>query len=723
MDIYKRLREHKWFLSGLVALGWVVVINHFPAGHIILGGDVLQPINLKEQFANFHYGWFAGRGSLFYGMFYLLDVLGVTSTAQLSWYLGIFLFCAYVSFALFCRLIFPHASKLIAAGMSLFYATNVYTLYIFTATWGFTGYQILYVFIPALTGLYMKAFETRKWSFAFLFLLTGFLASTSFSNPAFAVSLGIYFLLLTTTLFVFRFTSLDRDAMKRLIFLIVGSFLLNAYWLLPVAPQIRGGVEAISASSDIVLSESLAKTSNAIFDTLRLLPTHEQKIYYPYNFPYPSISWVKPGIALLAFIPFFIILVGLFRRKSAEQKTLYFIFFSLFVVFIALVARVRFPFDAFNLILFQLPGLNALRGWDKLAIYTPFILSVLLLGFFTAQQGKKYFKIALTSFGVVALLLALPFYAGGIQTELSYILSGNKKKDFTTASYSALVKIPDPYYAVADIFKEDQSGSKISMLPFSPGSSVGRVNLPQLKINGPHMGNGLYVKKYVELTEEYIPNWFFAKEFDRSEYDPQWITDLYGLIGIGYVFYHHDAKPKALEKFEPARKYLVDKGTLQPLAENEWFTLYRLDKQYLFPYAYANPDAMMLESRVDGLSEKVRDFRSRMTPLSYEHKNPRAIIISADAVASDAFVFLNERYDPLWQAKYVAPGGKRVALARNDDVKYANAWKTTTIDPQGKISIYYMPVRLLYIGEWVSGIALLCVVVGTVAVWRKKNNV
>lgn len=705
---------------GLAALSWAVIANLFPAGHIILGGDVLQPINMKEQYANFHYGWFSGRASIFYGIFYLLDVLGITSTAQLSWYLGIFLLGAYLSFWLFSRLIFSQTSQWIAAAMSLFYATNVYTLYIFTATWGFTSYQLLYVFIPALTGLYMQALRTKKTIFVFLFLLVMAVASTSFGNPAFALSLAIYFLLLTIALYVFRFADFDRDAMKRIMMLVFGAFLLNTYWILPLAPQVRGGVETVRTSSDIVLSEALAKTSNAIFDTMRLLTTYERKIYYPYNFPYPSVSWVKQWIALLAFVPFFVVLAGLFARKRAEHKPLHLIFFSLFVIFIALVARVRFPFDSFNNILFQLPGFNVLRGWDKMAIFTPFLLSTLLLGFFSMSQGKKYFRILFFGFGVVALLLTLPFYAGGIQTEMSYILAGNKKKDFNTADRSALVKIPDPYHAVADVFRKDPSDSKISMLPFSPGSSVGRVDLPKLKVNGPHMAHGLYTKKYVELTEEYIPQWFFGKEFDRSEYDPQWITDLYGLLGIEYVFYHYDAKPKALEKFEPARRYLEEKGILQTVEKNEWFTLYRLDKQYLFPYVYAAPDAIAVEPRVDGLSDKIWDFHSRMMPLRYERKNPQAIVVPTDALFPDAHVFLNEKHDVLWRAEYVSPDGKRVALTKDADVKYANAWKADDVDPRGKIDIYYIPARLLHMGTWISGIAFACVVCGAVWVSRRE---
>lgn len=722
MELYTWAKERRWFLLGLLILSWAVAINHFPAGHIILGGDVLQPINLDEKFKFLYYEWF-GRASVFYGLFYLLDVFGVTSTGQLSWYLAVFLFGSYVSFSLFCQLLFPGASKWITAGVSLFYATNVYTLYVFTSTWGFTGYQILYVFIPVLTGLYIKLLMTRRHDFMLLFLGTTFVASMSFGNPAFALSLVIYFFLLTGILFVSRLVQFDLDAVKRIIILIAGAFLLNVYWILPLVPQIQSGVEEVSVSSDIVLSEALAKTSNAIFDTIRLLATHEQKIYYPYNFPYPNFSWAKEGIGLLAFIPFLFILVGLFFKKSRKQKSLFFIFFSLFVIFIALVARMRFPFIPLNETLFQLPGYNVLRGWDKMAIFTPFLLSVLLLISFLAFQGKKFFWILCAGFGFSALLLALPFYVGGIQTELSYILSGNKKKDFNTASYSALVKIPEPYHAVANVFRNDTSDSKIAMLPFSPGSSIGRVNFPEWKVNGPHPAHALYSKKYVELNDYYFGKWIFAKEFEKGGYNPEWITDLFGLVGIEYIFYHHDAKPKSLEKFNSAKVYLEEKGIIQSLRENEWFTLYRLDTQYLFPYVYTNPNALLLEPIADGLSDKVRAFRDSIEPSQYERINPKEITVSTESFVANSYVFLNEKYDPLWRAEFVPfQGGTPVPLARNDSVKYANAWEVGDIDLQGKIFIYYMPIRLLRIGEWVSGLMLVYVVFSTILILKKNNE-
>lgn len=722
LKLYRYCAQHRWFLTGLLAIVWIVLVNRFPEGYIIVGGDVLQAINLREQYANLHFGWFSGRGSLFYGLFYLLESFGISATAQLSWYIGVFLLGAYLSFWTFARLIFPRASRMVTAGFSLFYAVNVYTLYIFTAPWGFTSYQILYVFIPALSGLYITALVTRQRRFTLLFLLVAAFASMSFINPAFAVSLTVYFLFLTLLMFIGRLVPFERQVLKRIAVLIVGALFLNAYWILPLVPQARSGIAELRDSTDIVLTESLVKTSNAIYDTLRLLQTYEQKIYYPYNFPYPDVAWMKYMIVALTFLPFWLVLGGTIRQRSKAERKVFILFFSLMVVFVALVARVRFPFDAINSFLFQLPGLNALRGWDKLAIYTPFLLSVLLLEFFVISSGKKYTRFLGRGFALVAFLLALPWYAGDIQTKLSYILANNKKKDFQDAKYSALVKIPEPYFSVADVFRTDPAESKISMLPFSPGSSVGRINLPKWKVNGPHPAQMLYAKPYVELNGYYLGSWIFAKEFDRREYDPRWITDLYGLLGIGYVFYHQDAKSDARERFEPARQYLEAQGFLRPVTENSSFILYRLAPDALFPYVYSGAESVAMEPTVKNLSERIRNFKQQVSAVSYTRSYPKEIVIESGALDPSSVLYLNERYDPLWRGEYLSSEGTRSSLAREDAVRYANAWDLAGVDPRGRVVLYYLPARLLSAGTLLSGATLVIVILSLASAHRKTQK-
>jgi hypothetical protein len=720
MAIRNFFRTYLWESSGLLLLLLVVFRNIFPEGYIILGGDILQPIRMAENFITIHYDAF-GRASLFYGIFYVLDKFSVSETAQISWYLGIFLIGSYISFLAFCAILFPASARVVRTLSALFYATNLYTLYVFTATWGYTSYQIIYIFIPALTGLYIKSIKNGAAVFIWSFFLVVFLASSSFGNPAFALSSGIYFLLLTIMLFCFHLVSPNKDTLKRIILLLLGSLLLNAYWILPLLPQVRSGVQEVFTSEVVNLTERLQKTSNAIFDTIRLMPTSEQSRYFPVNFPYFSLLWMKKIIVVLAFIPFFLVLIGFFQKRTQGEWRWYGMLFTLLLIFIALVARVRAPFELMNNFLFQLPGFNTLRGWDKLATFTPFLLSSLLFLLLIGVYGKKYSKFVLLGFLLLTVTLTLPFYAGGIQTKMSYILSTQKRKDFREAKQSAIVKIPDPYYSAAPVFQSDHGDYKLSMLPFSPGSSIGRVDFPIWKVNGPHPARFLYSKPYIELTEPYVPGWKFAEDFEKQQYDPQWITDLYGLIGVKYVFYHKDAKLKSVEKMEESRKYLEGLGAMKRVTDNEFFTLYQIDEKRVFPYVYlTNKQDVFLKSGPEGFSERVGGLREEVSSLNYKRQNPKEIVVSVEKLNGQSHIFLNEKYDSLWRAEYVSHDGKRVELERDEDVQYANSWRVKNDLSEGNIKMYYSPLRLFYAGQWVSGIMLLVVLAGTVSVLRKK---
>jgi hypothetical protein len=704
-----------------MAVTWCVFANIFPEGVVVLGGDVLQPMNFEKSWPEMHYEYL-GRVSLFYGVFFLLERLSVSESGQLSWYLGMFLFAAYLSFYGFAQLVFRRASDMMKTLVALLYATNIYTLYIFTATWGFTHYQILYVFIPVLTGLYIRALtEEKTYAFSRWFLLAVAFASVGFGNPAFALGLGIYFMVLTVGIFTVQVAQFDGATVKKMAAIALGAFLLNAYWILPLLPQVRSGVASVSASTDIVLSDSLRKTSAAFFDTIRLLQTHESELYYPRNFPYPSFEWMKDIIATLAFVPFFLVLAMLYKKREDDRR-IRFLFMGLFTVMAALVAHVRFPFDGINSIVFQLPGLNVLRGWDKLAIYMPFILSVLVLDVLMFWQRKRSANVVGVLFFFLTVLLALPFYVGGIQTKMSYILAGNSKKDFQTAGYSALVRIPKPYYDIGSLFERDREENKIARLPFSPGSSVGRINLPEWGVNGPSVENALYSKKYIEPNNVYFSDWMFAKDFEKSQSDPRWITDWYGLVGVKYVMWHKDAKREDIEAMSEAVKYLKARGDISVMTENKWFTLYRIDDASVFPYVYGNSGDTTLYPMVAGMSEKVGELRRNTAPLKYERKNPREIVVSIDAKKGrDTAVFLNEKFDSLWKAEFVSSGGERTVLIRDENVRYANAWRIDERHRSGSIDIYYGPARFLKVGIVISAATLIAVLGGLAVSVRKMT--
>ncbi len=721
MNDFLLINKGKIF-GGLIIL-FVVLVNIFPEGYTILGGDVFQYLNIKDYFSFYHYEFF-GRVSLFYMLFYVLDALGVSDTGQLSWYLGTFLFGAYISFLVFCRLLFPRMSEWVSVAVALFYATNPYTLYVFTSVWGFTHYQIVYIFVPILTGLYIRTLRDKSFLYSLWFLFVVFFASMSFGNPAFALSFGIYFLFLTVFLLLSRIVSFDKDTLKTILILVFCSVLLNMYWILPLSFQLRSGVAEVYSSEFINLKERLQETSNAVFDSVRLLPTSEQNKYYPYNFPYSIIKWAKRWIVVLTFIPFFIVLIGLFRKKTTEENRLSLVFFSLFIVFIALVARVRFPFDSFNSVLFQLPGLNVLRGWDKLAIYTPFILSALLLCVFMIEKKKRdYFRWVFLVFCLIVPILALPFYVGGIQTKMSYYIFKNHK-NYKNADYSALVKIPDEYFKIKSTIEDDKSDGKITVLPFSPGSSVGRISLPKWKVNSVHFSPALYNKQYVELNDNYIPEWMFAKEFKNNSHDPEWIIDLYGLLGIKYVLYHKDANPDALASFEENRKVLEERKFLRKIEDNDYFILYTVTANKFFPHIYLTEDPISLSFTADGLSEKIKTQKSEISEMRYLEKNRKHFVIPlSDEIKQKQEIVLNDRYDSLWKAVYISDKGKEKILKRSANIRYANVWKMGKDVKSGRIEIYHASVSFMKIATIISGISFLCVVIVLIISIRKKHYV
>ena len=54
---------------------------------------------------------------------------------------------------------------------------------------------------------------------------------------------------------------------------------------------------------------------------------------------------------------------------------------------------------------------------------------------------------------------------------------------------------------IQDVLRSDTEDNKIAILPYSPGSSVGRVYLPGWQVNGPHIAQALYDKKFGKIKK------------------------------------------------------------------------------------------------------------------------------------------------------------------------------------------------------------------------------
>jgi len=255
----KLLLKYKHLIAGLFLLFLIVLINKFPDGYIFAGGDTAQLISASESSARIFFEWEA-RAGLFHFIFFLLDSIGISDTTQLSFYLGIFLFGSFLSFYLFSKILFKIKDSQ-ATLLALFYALNLFTLFVFTGNWGFSYYLSLYISIPMLIGLLIKFLKTKKIIFSVLFALTLFFSSFGFGNPAFAISFFILVFSLIIGLVIFRHLKPDMELAKSLLLLAILSFSVSALLILPLIPQAKNGIEKINNASALDLENVLRERS------------------------------------------------------------------------------------------------------------------------------------------------------------------------------------------------------------------------------------------------------------------------------------------------------------------------------------------------------------------------------------------------------------------------------------------------------------------------------
>lgn len=350
------IRNNRFYILGFLVLAVVLVANAFPRGYVFSGGDTAQFIEAKNNLRNLFYNW-EGRAFFYYAIFYVLDYLKVSDSAQLSWYLGIFIVGSYISFGIFSKLLFDASDKAKAL-VSLFYALNLYSLSFFSGNLGFSYYPSLYIFIPVLTGLFIKflvggkniyphthnaqrvsaemsgpknaksdLFRCSSCKFVgvgvygVFFVLALALAASGFGNSAFVFSFAIFLTLIIFSLALLKIIRISKSLLARLIVLGLFSFLISAYWILPLVPQVRSGVEGLANSDVLEFHWVIRSTASPILSTVALLYPGNDR--WPDNFPYASLHNFKNVFLALAYFPAILVFLGLFylkKFKTYHQK-------------------------------------------------------------------------------------------------------------------------------------------------------------------------------------------------------------------------------------------------------------------------------------------------------------------------------------------------------------------------------------------------------------------
>lgn len=711
MKMFKCIKNDPFYFFGFLILSVVIFANIFPKGYVFSGGDTIQFIDAKNNFSSLFYDW-NGVDSFFYLIFFCLSKLGVSDSAQLSWYLGIFIFGSYISFNIFIRIFFQRMKSLPRMILSLIYALNIYTLYVFSSNWGYSYFQFLYIFIPILVGLFMKLLMMKEKIYIAWFSLALFFASSGFGNPAFALSLGIMLFFSVIILVAMRAARLDRETFSNLAVLALFSTLVNLYWIGPLVPQLRSGVDGIFSSTVIDFNYWLSDTSNPIINTLRMI--HYSQDYFPDNFPYARIYFLKGLFNILAFLPIILIFWGMMnlKRMQSENRRLFLFFSGLLIVLVILVARVREPFLVANHYLFNLWGMNTLRGYDKTAIFVPFVLiSLLTITFYELSGGK--IKRWLYAAIIIILLTPLPFYFGKLQQNMSYRFSNAspQNKDFRKSRLSFLVRIPNDYYKIRNIINSDPEKAFVATLPYSSNDGSGISNFPKWKMYGADITQYLYNKDLIEANATKFGQWNFARAFnENNDGNDEWIIRLLGMMNAKYIIYHKDVPEDSFLNSEAKIKRLEKSGLIESLDDNEYFTLYRIRNDYVFPYISWQDDNPNMTPDIRTINRDLDRVKGRFLKADFSQLNRKKFEVKRGNNFSGKFLVLAEQYSPNWKAYLVKKNGEEIEIKNHMIARgYANGWmiKDQESGEVDHILIEYYLTRLMIWNMFISVSAAL----------------
>lgn len=580
-------------------------VNRFPQGYIYVSGDFAQPINIEDILKNLFYTWGNGisapseggffswfAASPYYLVFYFLPhKLGFSDTNILSYVLFLFLSLSYFSFLSALKLIYKQKITLFARVFSLLYSINLTTIYFFTYTWGFSHQVSLYITVPLLGAVFYSYISKPSSGKLLAFLLLLLLSIPGFTNVAFFASLCLFLFLFLVFSVLFKLVAINRKFLAMLSILFVCSLFTLSVWLLPTY---------------MALSGEFSNLAGGMFDFYLWLRTQSADILSIFA-GLPGIGGFFPfshGFRLLYLFPFIpILLVTIFFIKSRNEpvdlrRRLSLVLLSIYIIFVFLIKKGQDPFGEFTLKVFTvIPLLSIFRSYEKIALFMPFIILTALYGLVPIKYTiNRYCYLVV----LAALLAGTPFLTGGVQTKYSITLGDDPTKDYTSARYSGLVKIPPDYYKIAEIVNVDKSDTKVQDLPYSVLNTTAWVNYTKWKLIGFNVTQNLLLKPTIgqNASQLNLLNWSPTLELSTSRLKPEWYIKLLSYFNVSHIVYHKDVDDRFIPQSLPKVEELERAGLIHNLYNGEWASLYKLDTKYILPRFYVPDETLYIQNDV-----------------------------------------------------------------------------------------------------------------------------
>lgn len=317
-------------------------------------------------------------------------------------------------------------------------------------------YQL--AFVPLI--LYLSFRATRTGQYIRYGLLTALVSpGLTVLNPSSSAAGLLLVMISWLRGLILKYRAKDTDNLKgfaRYIALaVVGSLLINAWWLVPFVGSLRGFVSSTEIPTVAWLTGTSAATS--LINTVRLIgawdwfATFNEQPYAPYAAHYLGL---KP-LGLLAFLPSLLALIGYLKRPNRT-----FNFFALIALLgIVLAAGAHPPTGAIYRWLFEhIPGFWLFRSpWYK---FSPWIVIGFapLMGWAVVWIGQRFkVKGGLVAAGVVAAFAIL----------VAPLLTGSRFERPTPQRTLAAnrVEIPNYAYETARFLNNAPGDGRVLLLP------------------------------------------------------------------------------------------------------------------------------------------------------------------------------------------------------------------------------------------------------------------
>ncbi|MHC1687005.1 MAG: hypothetical protein AB9879_04780 [Methanothrix sp.] len=415
---------------------------------------------------------------------------------------------------------------------------------------------------------FYKGFMDEDFRYLAVSCILCFICTSGFANFAYFVA----FLLLISTSILFIFISDNKRITKKnillvfLYFMTLGSILSWDLLYTPLGLLSERGAFTSSLRGWILWQ------SVPLVDVLRNAPEASQ-FYFPETFVYGTL--LKPIFVILSFVPLAFILIPLLMRPT-KKVALLLGFLALITAF--LIQKATQPFTNIGLFVFSLPIVEALRSYQKVAIYYPAILSFLtaicLKDLIWMAKYNRLFKMILVALIISTLLYPLPFFLGRFQQDMS----SNSESD-----YSFLVKIPDYYYSLFNYLNNQSGDFKCAYLPLGRVIGIGWSTYPEWGYLGFDITTFLSNKPV-------IPSWnlfdVFNLGYNYNEYPPESLPKLLGVLNVKYILFNKDTGYQYIHNIKNEMKYMLDNNIIELTGKFGNVDVYKLSDDYYIPHIY-----------------------------------------------------------------------------------------------------------------------------------------